>query len=58
MAYVSEDGNFGSDEAVIFHNDSLTDEEWEQLDWLGDSERYQFVMNILQKKGHKWIGRA
>lgn len=52
MGYVSIDGSFGSDEAIVFDNDDLTDKEWETLDWLGDSERYDFVVGILNKKGN------
>jgi hypothetical protein len=51
MAYVSTDGSFGSDEAIIFDNDELTDKEWETLDWMSDNERYDYVVGILNKKG-------
>ena len=51
MAYVSTDGSFGSDEAILFDNDELTDKEWEILDWMSDNERYDYVVGILNKKG-------
>ena len=47
MAYVSADGNFGGDEAVVFEEGQLTDGQWEQLDAMPDGERLNFVRAVL-----------
>jgi hypothetical protein len=50
MAYVSEDGSYGTDETILFDYDELTGSEWDKLDEMGDTERYAFVANILKGK--------
>jgi hypothetical protein len=47
MSYVSEDGNYGSDELVAFPYDLLTDEQWNILSECSDSDRINYVKAII-----------
>ena len=49
MAYVSEYGNWGSDgeEILIFKNSDLTESQWENLEYLTDSDKLTYVKAIL-----------
>lgn len=51
MGYVSVDGNFGYDQAILFDNGDLTEEEWATLDELSDSEKFVYVRDVLLVKG-------
>lgn len=46
-AYVTEDGNYGSDIVIIFNKDDLTDYQWEQLSIQIDREKLVYVQKIL-----------
>ena len=47
MAYVSSDGNYGSDDALMFEHSDLTAEQWNNLSDIGDNERLEYVSAIL-----------
>ncbi|CAB4137576.1 hypothetical protein UFOVP325_50 [uncultured Caudovirales phage] len=47
MAYVDADGSYGVGAIAIFQPDRLTDEQWETLANLSDSERLEYVVAIL-----------
>ena len=48
FAYVSTDGNYSqSEDVMIFDFDQLTDEQWEILSCLTDSDRFWYVHGIL-----------
>jgi hypothetical protein len=47
MSYVSADGNFGSDEVLVFPYDALTEQQWEELGSQTDSDRIIYVQRIL-----------
>lgn len=51
MAWVSADGSYGGDDDIItFQGSKLTDEQWERLTDISDSDKYDYVKNILN--GH------
>jgi hypothetical protein len=47
MSYVSADGNYGSDEVLVFPYDALTEQQWEELGSQTDSDRIIYVQRIL-----------
>ena len=47
MAYVDADGSYGVGAIAIFQPDRLTEEQWETLANLRDSERLEYVVAIL-----------
>ena len=51
MAWVSSDGSYGGDDDIItFEGSKLTDAQWERLTDISDSDKYDYVKNILN--GH------
>lgn len=46
--WVSTDGSYGQDDIVVFHPESLTDDQWEFMTILRDSERFDYVQAILE----------
>jgi len=51
MAWVSTDGSYGGDDDIItFDGSKLTDMQWERLTDISDSDKYDYVKNILN--GH------
>lgn len=51
MAWVSSDGSYGGDDDIItFDGSKLTDMQWERLTDISDSDKYDYVKNILN--GH------
>jgi len=48
MAYVSSDGNWGGDYPIIFEPDDLTTEQWQMLSDMTDSDRYEYVLAIIE----------
>lgn len=46
-AYVTADGNYGGDDLLIFDRDALTEQQWEELGNLTDSDRIAYVQRIL-----------
>ena len=47
MSYVTEDGNYGSDEVFAFPYDALTPDQWDNLEMLHDSDRIGYVKAII-----------
>ncbi len=47
MAYVSNYGNWGQEEVIVFDSDALTEEQWEMLDELPDYEKMLYVEAVL-----------
>jgi hypothetical protein len=47
MAYVTEDGNYGSDGVVIYHPEDLTTKQHELMQDMHDRTRIEYVMAIL-----------
>ena len=50
LAYVSEDGNYGTDSIVLFRPDTLTDDQWETLSNLSDSRKMNYITAILNNQ--------
>ena len=48
MAYVSSDGNYGGDYPIVFEYEDLTDKQWELMSELGDTDRYEYVLAIIE----------
>jgi hypothetical protein len=47
MAWVAEDGSYGSGEVIHFEPTALDDEQWELLGELPDSQRLAYVEAVL-----------
>lgn len=47
MAYVTADGNYGSDEVVEFEYEELTDAQWETVAVLSDRDKFPYVISVL-----------
>ena len=47
MAWVTEDGSYGSGEVLHFEPTALDDEQWELLSVLPDSQRLAYVEAVL-----------
>lgn len=47
MAYVSNYGNWGQEEVIVFNDEDLTEEQWEMLDELPDYEKMLYVEAVL-----------
>lgn len=48
MAWVSTDGSYGGDDDIItFDGNRMTDMQWERLADIVDSDKYDYVKNIL-----------
>lgn len=57
MAYVSNYGNWGQEEVIVFEDDDLTEEQWEMLDELPDYEKMLYVEAVLAGDDlSKWEG--
>jgi hypothetical protein len=50
MAYVSEYGNYGAEEVILFDTSDLTADQWETLSNLTDSEKLWFVKAVLNNE--------
>ena len=48
-AYVTADGTYGVGDILIFHEDALTDRQWEQVDWVVENHRYEYINAILNE---------
>ena len=48
MAYVSEYGNYGEEDVLMFDASRLTDEQWAVLSELPDYDKIGYVKKILQ----------
>ncbi len=55
-AWVAEDGSYGGKQPIIlFSPDSLTDQQWELLDTLGDNDKFAYVKAIMSGEPlHEW----
>lgn len=47
MAYVSEYGNWGQEEVLVFDESRLTPAQWNKLDELCDSDKLPYVKAIM-----------
>jgi hypothetical protein len=47
MGYVSEHGNWGTEEVLVFDDGELTTKQWEFLDILPDSDKIKYVQALL-----------
>lgn len=47
MAYVSEYGNWGQEQVLVFDENILTEEQWENLDILPDRDKMSYVKAII-----------
>jgi hypothetical protein len=57
MAYVSNYGNWGQEDVIVFEDDDLTEEQWEMLDELPDYEKMPYVEAVLAGDDlSKWEG--
>lgn len=48
MAYVSEYGNYGTEEVITFGEDLLTPHQWEYLECVPDELKMTYVRLILE----------
>lgn len=55
MAYVSEYGNYGGEGVIVFDDNLLTPEEWEELEILSDSDKLNFVAECISNKGESYL---
>lgn len=46
-AYVTEYGNWGTENFIMFPADQLTDEQWQTLDDLPDTQKLRYVIAVL-----------
>lgn len=46
--YVTEYGNYGQDEIIIFKKDALTEKQWEHLSIETDANRIVYIAKILK----------
>jgi beta-xylosidase len=53
MAWVAEDGSYGTCEVIVFDYEDIDNGQWDELDEMGDVQRYNFVANILKAKETK-----
>jgi hypothetical protein len=57
--YVSEDGNYGGGSIIVIPHDSLTEEQMDTLDILGDNDKYDYVYAIIKGQStQKWEDEA
>ena len=47
MAYISESGNWGSEDVLLVDDDSFTQKQWELIGELPDYEKYLYAQAIL-----------
>jgi hypothetical protein len=50
MAYVSEYGNYGAEECLVFDTTDLTVEQWERLSELSDWAKLPYVEAVLNNE--------
>jgi hypothetical protein len=56
-AWVSADGSYGSGGIIVFNGDLLTEAQWDTLNNLGDNDRYDYVLAILNNEDvSEWEG--
>ena len=50
MAWVTNDGEYNGSSLVIeFDLNDLTNEQWERVEEMADSDRYEYVKSILEE---------
>ena len=50
MAWVTNDGEYNGGSAILeFDHDTLTTEQWENLENMADSDRYEYVDAIIKE---------
>ena len=47
-AWISTDGSYGQDDIIVFHPESLTDDQWGFMTDLRENERFDYVQAILE----------
>jgi hypothetical protein len=47
MAYISEYGNWGSEEVLVLDDNALTSDQWQLIDELADSDKLDYAKAIL-----------
>lgn len=55
MSYVTADGNYGSDEVLVFPYDALTEAQWEILGEMGDYDKLPYVEAVLNGKDTEFL---
>jgi len=53
MSYVTADGNYGSDEVLVFPYNTLTEQQWEQLNQMHESDRLPYVEAIINGEDYQ-----
>ena len=49
-AWVSADGSYGVGAIIVFDESLLSDQQWETLSNLGDNDKYDYVLAILNNE--------
>ena len=47
MAYISEYGNWGSEEVLVLDDNALTSDQWQLLDELPDNDKLNYAKAII-----------
>lgn len=47
-AWISADGSYGVGDLMVFHPDSLTEEQWGLMSNMRDNDRFDYVKAILE----------
>lgn len=47
MGYVSKYGNWGAEDVLVFEDTELNGKQWDILDMLPDSEKWNYVQAII-----------
>jgi hypothetical protein len=56
-AWVSADGSYGEGGIIVFDGDSFTEKQWQTLDSLGDNDKYEYVLAVLNNEDlSEWEG--
>ena len=49
MAWVSAEGSYGGDDVINFDSNALTNEQWERVTDISDSDRFEYIKSILEE---------
>lgn len=49
MAWVADDGSYGGGVHLSFEPNQLTNEQWERVTDISDSDRFEYVKSILEE---------
>ena len=50
MSYVTADGNYGSDDVLVFPYNALTEEQWNLVEALSDYDKLPYVYAVVNGK--------